>query len=135
MSSEQEEFQRLSDQYVYLQGLLKALSDQERVVSAYLQEAEAASQALGAIAGEFLAPVGSGVFVHASLVSRMVFVSLGQGIFAERPVKEAMAYVEKRKQELRETVEKTQLSEGQTLSAMRSMEPRIGQLAKKLGLA
>ncbi|MFP3219729.1 MAG: prefoldin subunit alpha [Candidatus Marsarchaeota archaeon] len=135
MSEEKDEFQRLSDQYVYLESLLKALSDQERLIATYVQETEGALSALKSLKEGFLAPVGAGVFVQSAIAGEKVFVSLGQSVFVERPKDEAISYLEKRRDELRKSVEALELRERQTIGALRSMEPRIRQLASKLGLA
>ncbi len=135
MSEEREEFQNLSDQYVYLESLLRALSDQERLITAYLQETEGALAALKSLSGGFLANLGAGVFVQAATADQKVFVSLGQSVFAERPKEEVVAYLEKRRDELQKSIQATQIRERQTAGAMQSMEPRLRELASKLGLA
>ncbi|WP_449461619.1 prefoldin subunit alpha [Tardisphaera miroshnichenkoae] len=135
MSEEREEFQSLSDQYVYLESLLKALNDQERLIAAYLQETEGALAALKSLGGGFLANLGAGVFVQAATADQKVFVSLGQSVFAERPKEEVVVYLEKRRDELQKSIQATQIRERQTVGAMQSMEPRLRELASKLGLA
>jgi prefoldin alpha subunit len=135
LSEEREEFQSLSDQYVYLEALLKALNDQERLIAAYLQETEGSLAALRLLQGNFLASLGAGVFVQASLASQKVIVNIGQSVFVERPKEEVVAYLEKRREELQKSIQATQTKERQTIGAMQSMEPRLRELASKLGLA
>ncbi|MGC8631260.1 MAG: hypothetical protein ACP5T2_02370 [Thermoprotei archaeon] len=135
MSEEKEEFQRLSDQYVYLESLLKALDEQERLIMTYLQETEGALSALKSVGGDFLAALGAGIYVQSHVSGEKIFVSLGQSVFAERPKEEVISYLERRREDLQKSVQATELRGRQTIGALQSMEPRLKELANKLGLA
>ncbi len=71
-------------------------------------------------------PIGSGVFINSKVNKQeKVLMEVGEGVIVEKPIKEAIASLEKRQESIQENLE-------QMSASLQKMEEEYLELAKKI---
>ncbi|HID09571.1 TPA: prefoldin subunit alpha [Candidatus Micrarchaeota archaeon] len=90
-----------------LEEAVRAIDQQIQVLTAILQDTEAAIAALKSLKekGEGLVPVGAGVFIPVRVEEDRTLVNVGAGVFLEKNVDDAVSLLEKRKESVKKALE------------------------------
>ena len=107
-----------------LEEALRAIDEQIAVLSAIVQETEAAIRALKELKerGEALIPIGAGIMVPVKMGGEKILVNVGGNIFTEKDIDSAIEFLQKRKEAVRSALEKTRQQRVKLLEQTRQVQ-------------
>ncbi|MDN5358761.1 MAG: Prefoldin subunit [Candidatus Diapherotrites archaeon] len=88
---------------------IRAIDEQIALLTSILQETEGAIAALKELKerGEAIVPLGSGVLIPVKLSGEKILVSVGGNVVVEKGIDDAIAVLEKRRENIKKSLEQT----------------------------
>ena len=135
-SAEEQRLQNLTVEFRVLEGMVGELQARIGAIDAYLRELTVAKTTIESlenlnVGDELLIPIGGSSFLRASIIDKdNVVVGIGAGITVEKPVRDAIALLDSRINEVSRARAEV---ERQLVQVYQRMEQVRGEVQKILG--
>lgn len=135
---DRDKLQQLAYEAQVIQGQGQGMQEQMAFLGATTEQLTAAIESLKSLgekkgnAGTGYVPVGAGVFAPARVSCETVLVDVGSGVMVEKPLDEALAFIEARLKEAMGAQEKAQLTAVRAGQRLRAIDMEARGLIEKM---